>query len=188
MNRNIMLDVIRHKDMKIEKVLEAVNLLKSENTMLKNEISDVLYDDGDFDINLLSDYIREVVKDAIDGTKLQKNDSVHERVLKMLKVQDVSRKHNDGIDMLDTVESLDERSISCAIVAGDKIQAKFRCQGNEWYDGIVSGVKGLGKKNALYDVQYDDGYSDNNLPADCVRLVEEEVDPPYDHDGKMIMS
>jgi len=66
----------------------------------------------------------------------------------------------------DTSPTKEDDEDDDAFEVGQRIEARYRGQGRRWYKGTV--VASLG--NGLYDIDYDDGDSDQSLSSDAIRV------------------
>ena len=124
---------------------------------------DIKYDDGDTDVGLPSEAMRKLdvqmatVASSNLGTAAAKGQG-------RVSVKFPSKPAHSFATCMTSTKPL------CQV--GDKVEAKFRGNGSSWYKGEVSSVRVSDYGGRSFDVKYDDGDIDIDLPPEAIRKLD----------------
>ena len=126
--------------------------------VLPGDRYDVDYEDGDKDRGLAIEFIRRLPAAPISSPSTAKADDAH-----------AERQNEDRskveVEPALTMDPVDQRT---GFKIGQKVEAKYKGRGRRYYKGTVVEVM----PNGLYNIDYEDGDRDRNLPASAIRARE----------------
>jgi len=151
-----------------------VSKIKKHSSRAPNDVLyDVQYDDGDADFDLAPDCIRKIDNELSNSNKqhLMMNDNGND----------------DGNDKQNSIDG-DNNIKSPLFKVGDRVEAKFRGRG-KMYKGRISKVHSRDNGECVFDVDYDDGDLDRELPPDVIKKIDiaGATVLPNDLEGEMSM-
>ena len=130
-------------------------------------VYDISYDDGDKDIKLSQEFIRRLPDEDVNKSSVKDSKRQPRRV---------STPEPRGVGNAE-----DESEI---FVKGQRVEARYHGRGRKYYKGVINDVL----PDGFYNIDYDDGDRDRNLPASAIQALATIDKPEEESDAAMSLS